>query len=254
MRRNAPVIALTLASVLIAPCVLGSGPPEETLRRANAAFQVLDGRGFAGSYLLSAHVVVSAPGEDGSEDSLEVQEVTFHADGTKETRLVRAVEDGRDVTAERSEHQKGQREHARHDGHTEIDVDLLPLGPNGGRYVFTSPRQRDGLLVAAFRPTSKARGVDGDDDEMLGRGEVAWDPATGDPVWIEVRPDDAPPFVSKLVIRFEFARAGRILYPRLVHTSTRAGIPLILKVKVDVDIEISDVRPRPETEAGAAVM
>lgn len=252
MRRTVLVIALTLASVLIAPSVLGSGPPAETLQRASAAFQVLDGRGFAGSYVLSTHVVVSAPGEDGPEDSLEVQEVTIHPDGTRETRLVRAVEDGRDVTAERSERHNGQREHARHDDHTEIDIDLLPLGPNGGRYVFATPRQRDGLLVAAFRPTSKARDDERDDEDMLGRGEVAWDPATGDPAWIEVGPDVAPPFVSKLIIRFEFARAGGILYPRLVHTSTRAGVPLILKVKVDVDIEVSDVRPHPET--GSAVM
>lgn len=240
MRRLTVALAIIAAALACVPSTSASSPTDEVLRRANAALQVLEGRDFVGSYVLSAHVRVSAPGEDGPEDSLEVEEVTFHPDGTRESRLVRAVEDGRDVTRERLARGEGHEPaRAHHDDHADVDTGLLPLGAQADRYVFAAAKKRGGLMVAAFRPVTRTSG----EEDMQGRGELAWDPATGDPAWITVEPVDAPPFVSRLELRFEFARSAGVLYPKLVHTSTRAGIPLILRVKVDVDIEVSDVRP-----------
>jgi hypothetical protein len=234
-------LAVAVPLALAAPAPVPQAPPPETMRRAQAALDLLDGRGFAGSYRVTVKAHVVATGEDGPEDTLEIEDVTIAPDGTRTTHLIRAVEDGRDVTAKRLAEGDGdteEKEQVDGDSHDSFDLELVPLGANAPRYSFAPARVRDGVATAEFRPA--ARG--GEDDE-LGRGEIAWDVASGDPLWIEAGLAEKHVGLSELVLRFEFARAGGVLFPRTIHTRTKAGIPLLFKLRLNIDIEITDVRP-----------
>jgi len=234
-------LAVAVPLALAAPAPVPQAPPPETMRRAQAALDLLDGRGFAGSYRVTVKAHVVATGEDGPEDTLEIEDVTIAPDGTRTTHLIRAVEDGRDVTAKRLAEGDGDADHeeqVHRDSHESFDLELVPLGVNAPRYVFAAARVRDGVATAEFRPA--ARG--GEDDE-LGRGEVAWDVATGDPLWIATGLADHKVGVSELSLRFEFARAGDVLYPRSIRTRTKAGIPLIFRLRLAIDLEITDLKP-----------
>jgi len=229
------------AGLIAAAAAMPAGaaePIQQVLERATAALGVLDGHGVSGGYLLSVRVKTKVPGEDGPEDTLEVHRVTIGQDGTKRTELVRAVEDGRDVTEERR--RRGENvDEERSDDRDEVDLELLPIGTNAHLYAFKAPKVTGGLAVASYGPRADV------DDDDLSRGRIAWDVASGDPLWIEAEPVDDPAFVAEVVLRFEFARTGPVLHPSLITTHVRAGIPLVMRVKVDVGIEVSDVRLEP---------
>jgi hypothetical protein len=256
---------LPLALAIAAP--LPQAPPPATLTRIQAALDVMGGKGVTGKYRLMTHVNVHATGSDEPEDTVEVTEVTINPDGSKTTRLISAMEDGRDVTAARITRGKGiDREatestdrgnHAKRDrsdvsGPGEIDLELLPIGANASRYVYGPVREKDHLLIADFRPGKIRKD---EDKEELGKGQVAWDPISGEPAWIEVTMAKKPIVISELIIRFEFARSGSLLYPSLVHTSTRSGIPLLFHLRLKLDMEMTEVHlvPAPAVSSGEAV-
>jgi hypothetical protein len=229
-------VAATLA--LAAPAPAPQEPPVETLDRAQAALDLLDGRGFVGSYLMTVHVDVVASGEDGPEDTLEVKEITIAEDGTRTSRLIRAVEDGRDVTSRRlASEGEVEEEHASRSDHAGFDTDLLPLGRNTRNYTFSHTKVTGGVATSEFRPR---RGVE--EDEM-GRGTLAWDVASGDPLWIDAEMAKHHVGVKELTLRFEFARDRDVLYPRAIRSRTRAGIPLLFKLHLELDLELSELRP-----------
>jgi hypothetical protein len=232
-------LAVAIPFALAAPVPAPQAPPPETLSRAQAALDLLDGRGFTGSYRVTGKAHVVASGKHGPEDTLEVEDITIAPDGTRTTRLVRALDDGRDVTAERlAKGDADDTEAAREDSHDSFDVELMPLGANAPLYTFAPPRIRDGVATAEFRPVAR-----GDEAEDLGRGEIAWDAASGEPLWIETGLAERRVGVSALSLRFEFARAGSVLYPATVRTRTKAGIPLLFRLRLSIDLAISDVKP-----------
>ena len=245
--------AVALPFALAAPAPVPQTPPPETLRRAQAALDLLDGRGFIGSYRVTVKAHVVASGEDGPEDTLEVEDVTIAPDGTRTTRLVRAVEDGRDVTAERlAKGNADDTQEAGDDSRAALGRGRVALGGNppryklapprlrnrAARYSFAPPRIRNGVATAEFRPVAR-----GDEAEDLGRGEIAWDPATGDPLWIGTGLAERKVGVSELSLRFEFARVGDVLYPAAIRTRTKAGIPLLFRLRLSVDLAITDLKP-----------
>lgn len=233
------VVTTAVMAVLLAASVIAVEPVEQVLGRATAAFEVLDGHGVSGEYLMTAKVKTKAPGDDGPEDILEVHRVEIGPDGVTRTTLVKAVEDGRDVTEQRRRRGEAEDEE-KPDERSEVDIELLPIGKNVRLYTFKAPKIKDGVAVASYRPR-----VDVDDDE-LSHGRVAWDVESGDPLWIEAEPVDEPPFVGEIALRFEFSRSGGVLHASRITTHVRAGIPLILRVKVDVEIEMSEVRLEPK--------
>lgn len=241
-----PAIASLALVLLAAAGPTPAAPPPETLKRAEDAFAVLDGKGFVGSYLLTVKADVEAPGED--ERSFEVQEVTIEPDGTKRTRLVKAVENGRDVTAERLAQGEGEeRESADREEHS-IELDGLPFADGGKGVRFGKVRQKDGLLLARFdsRAGSKRVGAAEDDEgDVFDEGEIAWDAASGDPVWVDLGAGDPPRFVSEISLRLEYGRTAGVLHPTRIVTKTKAGVPLLFRVKVDIDVAVSEVKPVP---------
>ena len=236
-------LAVALPFALAAPAPVPQAPPPQTLRRAQAALELLEGRGFVGSYRVTVKAHVVASGEDGPEDTLEIEDVTIAPDGSKTTRLVRAVEDGRDVTAKRlaedAGHEAERADHDSHDSHDSFDLELVPLGAHAPRYSFGPARVRDGVATAKFEPAAH-----GGEDDKLGRGEVAWDVATGDPLWIDTGMAKRRVGLSELSLRFEFARAGGVLYPKSIRTRTKAGIPLLFRLRLTLDLDISDLKPQ----------
>lgn len=233
--------AVALVAWFVACFASAGGPPPEVLAKVNGALGVLDGQGFVGTYLLTTRVEVDAPGRKSDTDTEEVRRVTLTGDGAKVTTLVRATADGRDVTQEKQAEESREKESHEEEERGEIDEGMLPLGKRADDYVFSAPRLHDGLMVARFRPVAGAR--PDDEDDFLSEGELAWDPATGDPVRIDLEPTENPPHVSKLHIRFDFARSEGTLYLSRVDTVTRGGIPIVFRVKAHVVVEITDVHP-----------
>jgi hypothetical protein len=229
-----PALALLIA-LTGAPTEAQPAPGNEPLRRIDEAVGVLEGRGFAGSFTMTVRVSVAEPGGGRPQVTEEEHRVTIAPDGARATRLVRAVEDGRDVTARRQKRSGGE-QGGKVRGEEDVDFKLLPIGANAQRHAFAAVRREGNTLVAAFRPAARDGGRD-----TLSKGELAWNEVSGDPLWIELQPADDPRFVDELRLRFEFGRAGDVLFPSRVFSRTRAGIPLLFRVLVEVDIAVSDV-------------
>ena len=92
--------------------------------------------------------------------------------------------------------------------------------------------------MAPFAPTAPGRKKDN-----MTQGRLAWDPATGDPLWIEARYVDPPTGIKEMLLRFELAREGDLLYLRRTVTQGVGGM-LWIKRKFDVEMVISDT-PHP---------
>ncbi len=246
MRFRLPVLVIVVAAATVVAAAPAGAPPAEVDARIRSALHFLDDDSdFVGSYLLTIRTDVDAPGDDGPEKSLEIRRVTLRADGTREDVLLRAEEDGVDVTEQKRADGSGLQVHghrengSEHDGNGPADDDLalMPVGENAALYRFHGPRRRDGVLVSRFEPTRAHRR-----DDDVARGEIAWSASTGDPAWIEFEPADLPALVSELTLRFDFDRAGDTVYPSRLLTRTKAGIPF-LRVKVLVDITVTEVEP-----------
>jgi len=221
------------------------GVPPETGARLERALEVL-GTGFVGTYTFTLRAVVEKPGGKDRQESLRVVAVSRGADGASESRIVKALENGADVTEKeraketratrtptpRPEKNGGDRKSA--------SADLrLPTGDDASRYRIGDPVEEGDLLVVAYEPLPEHRKDDG-----VAKGRLAWRGDTLDPAWLEAELLVLPTGASRLVMRFEFARAGGVLYPRLTTTSGAGGI-LWIKRNFEARMEISDLAPAP---------
>ena len=243
MRRLLPCLAVPL--LLVPAVVRGAGLPPETASRLGAALDSLQSPAIAG-YTMTVTVTVAKPNGSDREDHLEVMKATRAADGTLVHEVVRSLENGKDVTdkrrAEQSKRESRNDHKADDEGSSEkkevgISASLrLPLGDDARLFAF-SPVASGGPHAVAFAPLpGHAK------DEGLARGTLAWDPATLDPLWLEAEPVVMPDHVSAMKMRFEFARAGELVYPRRTVTDGTGGF-LWIKRTFHMDMEVADVVP-----------
>jgi hypothetical protein len=244
---------LLAAAMLNGSAVGAAGIPPETAARLDRALQVLD-KGFVGSYRVTVHAVIEKPGGKDRKESLRVVAMSRRADGTSEDRLVKALENGKDVTEqEQSKAAKamlrptatakpGSSKGAgdKGEGSDKKTAELkLPSGEEAKLYRFGAPVEEGELIIATFEPLPEHRKEDG-----MAKGRLAWRRDTLDPAWFEVELVVLPTGVSELFMRFEFARQGDLLYPRLTVTRGAGGI-LWIKRNFNMQMEISDVTPAP---------
>ncbi|MEW6336861.1 MAG: hypothetical protein ACOY3Y_01105 [Acidobacteriota bacterium] len=236
-----PAVHIFAVAVLIgAAGASAQAPPRVTGVRVAEAFKVLEEREGPLSYTLAVRSVVSKTDGSDRKESESLEALTRDAKGATTVKVLKATREGRDVTAE-AQRDRDERlaaeASARHDGGDEISVGLvLPTGEDAGRFEFGPATRVGSLLTTSFRPTPAHRG-----DENIAEGTLAWDPTTHDPAWLEAVPVDLPRGASELKIRFEFARAGGLLYPARTVTDGVGGI-LWIKRRFQAEIAISDLR------------
>ncbi len=235
------VAAAVLSGVTDAPVQV---PPQVTGIRMAEAFKVLGNEGGPLSYTLAVRSVVSKTDGSDRKESESVEALTRDARGVTTVKVLKATRDGREFTSEAQKKRdealaKGAKAEE-DDGDGEVSVGLvLPAGEDAGRFEFGRATREGSVMIVSFRPTPAHRG-----DENIAEGTLAWDPATGDPAWIEAAPVKLPRGASELKIRFEFARSGDLVYPATTVTDGVGGI-LWIKRRFHAEIAISDL------EAGA---
>ncbi len=240
---NRTAATLPTLFLLTAAAAAFAGPPRATLDRLGEALVTLDGGRFVGAYTVTASSrVAKASGAD-AEETLEVRRVTHWADGSSSTEVLRSVDNGADVTADKRREavrDGGKRQDHPRDGDASPAGDddfRLPVGADATLFAF-SPAQREGaLLVASFAPVPAHRR-----DQGLTRGRIAWDPATLDPAWIEVDLARHPTGLQKMLVRIELARVGGVLFPRRTVTDVLAGL-LWIRRQVHVEVRIDELAP-----------
>lgn len=249
MRRLLPCLAVPL--LLATTASGGAGLPPETAARLASALDSLRSPAVAG-YTMTVKVTVAKPNGSAREDHLEVMKATRAADGTLVHEVVRSLENGKDVTdtrrAEQSKREsrndrKADDEKSSEKKEVGISASLrLPLGDDARLFAFT-PAASGGPHAVAFAPLPAHA-----DDEGLARGTLAWDPTTLDPLWLEAEPVVMPDHVSAMKMRFEFARAGELVYPRRTVTDGTGGF-LWIKRTFHMDMEVADVVAAPPSPA-----
>ncbi len=239
-------LSVAVVLLLAAPVALAVTPPAETLVRLDRALQLLESDDFAGSYTLTTRSVVAKPGGKDPETTEMVMTVRHRPGEPDEQRLVRATRNGEDVTDEartsldRAEEKR--REASDGDDEGEVSVGLaLPEAETFGRYRFVPSPPSGGTLVAAFSPDDEEA-----DDAVSGR--LAWDPASLDPVWIELEPSSMPKHVKRLSTRIELDGTGEGLWPRRTVMEGLGGF-LLIKREFRVEVEVTDVTAEDGTAA-----
>ncbi len=186
-------------ALLLAVSALSSFPPPAdaaaAARLAESAAR-FEEAAFSGEYLRTTRTqILSLSGAVLGED-VETVRVRVR-EGLASVELVNALDGGRDVTDERKKTFSPVPPEAAGAGSL--------LAPKGSGLVFTPVRLPGGECGASFSPA--VAGASG------AEGRLAWDCATLTPLWAELKPSDAPAALSEPRARFDFARAGDVVYP-----------------------------------------
>lgn len=258
--RMKPGLAAWIAVASVVGHAPAAGPPPETAARLGDALRALDAN-FVGAYTLTSRTVVEKPNGTDRKESLRVVSVTRRAGGTVQKRIVKALENGKDVTAEEQAEaaKEEQAEAAKNtpatssktpgngtegDGGGKKKHELraalkLPTSGDAKLYRFGPPTDQDGFVLVAFEPLPEHRKEDG-----MAQGRLAWRRDTLDPAWLEAELISTPTGVSEFFMRFEFLRQGDALYPAVTVIKGRGGI-LWIKRRFDNRTEITDFAPAP---------
>jgi hypothetical protein len=236
-------LALTAATAVLAAEL----PPAETLSRLESAGKVLET--WPGTFRLTTRAVVSKPDGDDREESVTVMRMGAGTDGPEVQEIVSATRDGKDVTAEvrgevEKERDEARKAAAKKKQKAEEDEDdgggfelTLPGGKQTGKFAFTALPAADGACGAAFAP-----GAAHAKDAGLTTGELRWDCATLDPLWVVARPAKNPKGVKEMSLRMEIARSGDLMYVARTVTDGVGGV-LFIKRKFHVETEIAELAP-----------
>ncbi|NOZ95889.1 MAG: hypothetical protein GXP47_14290 [Acidobacteria bacterium] len=234
------MVAVTLA----AGAVGAQTPPVAVLERLQSAINPEDDA-FTGSWRMTTFSVVEKPnGKAHHEATMEMscsrdargrlhrQVIRFIKDGTDETKKIRARLEKQEAEGEAGRKKKNGRKKK------EQEADVVPPDPeHRDLYVFEPLPPEDGAARCVFRPApghAKDRG--------LLTGELAWDPRTLDPLWIEGELSHPPGPLKEMHLRIELRRNGDLLYTSRMVTGGLARI-LLLKRRFHADVRFEDVEP-----------
>jgi len=234
-RRTAASALFSVLAVVL--CAQAASPPGQATARLDEALRSLGAGSFSGSYTVTTRTTVSKLNGKGRHESLEVHAITQRNGLMQEDRLVRAEENGKDVTEVRRRQQENPGGDEGQEEHTLSFTLRPPAGDDLVHYTFGESRKEAGLVVASFAPVPGDRGRPG-----MVVGTLAWDPSTLDPVWMEVEPATLPKRVSQMNLRFEFSRRADVLLTRRTVTDAVGGL-LWIKRRIHTEIQISDVAP-----------
>lgn len=194
-----------LMAVVAGSAAAGTEAPAELLRKLaehDARLMALYQQGA----VTMSNKVEELNGDGKVEHSQEVVVRLQSKDGQPDGELVRAVRDGKDVTAEEQKNREARRLSegggAKDGGKKEVKVALsTPFGAEVQekyRFEVLGPDQHTpGWLRVAFTPKGKK-------SKELWIGEAVVDPEKGSLHWMKQRPSDYPAFVDRMDMVLEF--------------------------------------------------
>ncbi len=227
----------------------GTGvPPETVLERLQAEVNP-ETDPFVGSWrMLTSSVVEKPSGKAHHEAKMEIK-CSRDTQGALHREVIRFVKDGKDETEQirkrlarqDAKREAGRKKKKRKKDDTGPGADFVPPDlEHRDLYVFEPlPAAGDGSARCRFHPTPVH-----EKDRGLLSGELAWDPETLDPRWIEGDLLHPPAPLKRMHLRIEFRRAGDLLYSSRMVTDGLIKL-LLLKRRFHADVRMEDVRPSP---------
>lgn len=210
-----------LALILLSLSVAMADPPEPTLAAMDAALERLGEPGQVDRFQVTTTVRYSDEDGDDAHTDVVVTAVRFGSDGEQITEQLSHVRDGAPLSEE--ERQAEREERGEGKAGTSMAF-VAPAGDDQVHYAYGPSEPQGPVMVASFAPAPGAAGV-----EDLATGVVAWDPATGRPLWLTFVPVDLPFLVKSLETRLVFGESdGRLHIVRVVSRGV-AGPPLLRK-------------------------
>ena len=237
---NRPIIlCLLIPSFLLVASIAAAGGavPTEVAERFDAAGMLSESDDFAGTYTVTTETVIQKPnGKGRHEETMEIA-VSRSTDGTNHRRLVRLIEDGKDVTEKRRK--KVEKDLTGYDDQTDEedeDEDLVdPFGETAGKYTFGNLKNKGDAVLLSFEPKAEHR-----EEKGMAEGTISWNKDSLDPLWIQMKAVTAPSPLKELDLRMEFARQGDAIYMTHLSTSGVAKVLLFTR-EFDVNVRISEV-------------
>ncbi len=241
MRR---IFGAMVAVVLAAGAVGAQTPPAAVLERLQSAINPEEDA-FTGSWRMITSSVVEKPNGKAHHEAAMEMSCSRNARGVVHRKAIRFIKDGRDETEKirtRLEKQEAEREAGRtttaDTKKNKEEADFVPPDlEHRDLYVFEALPPVDGAARCAFRPAPGH-----EKDHGLLTGELAWDPRSLDPLWIEGDLLHPPRPLKEMHLRIEFRRNGDLLYTSRMVTGGLARI-LLLKRRFHADVRFEDVEP-----------
>jgi hypothetical protein len=202
-------------------------PPDATLAQLEGALERLTDPAQVQRFLVTTTARHADLDGDDAHVDVVVNELTFGVDGSKSNTKLSHTRDGEPVDEPKKDD----------DGEGSGFELALPAGDELPRYAYGSTRSSGGVSMASYEPIP---GASGDD---LARGEVAWDPTTGRPLWIVFEPVDMPLLVKSLSTRISIGETGGKLHSVEVVSSGVGGPPLLRK-RFRLEMRFHDVQWR----------
>jgi len=230
------LILFTIAAASAIPAM--AELPPEIAERIEAAEQFLETDSFVGKYTITnTSVVRKTDGTDPKEVEVVI-DVVHGNGGRRQSRLVRMVEDGEDVTEKRRKKIQKQMDRQQAGERDRDDQDLIdPFGEHSDRFVFGPHLKTGNIVKMSFNPKNEHS-----EDERISTGTVAWDNETLDPVWAEMTAIKPPKPLKELTIRLEFSRLGDDIYVSKFLTNGLVKV-LLIKRRFEAEIVFSNLKP-----------
>ncbi len=213
-----------------------SSPGVSFNRRLEAVVHPGEAPAFRGSYTVDTVSEERRP--DGSlEHAIEIAvRVTRAAGGIEHRKVLRMTRDGEDLTVE------GRRELLPvRSGVDRADRGKLalrePFGGGESFYRLGALERSGSVLIAAFEPRPEYRGA-----ANLGRGSIAFDPATLTPLWVDMEAVKAPNPLRKLHVHYDLVERRGTVYVARVEQHGEAGLWMFER-SFDVTTKVEDIEP-----------
>ena len=230
--------------LLVAPsAIAGDTVPTEVAERFKSAVMLNEIEDFVGTYTVTTETMVQKPNGKSRQEEIMVVAVSCAPGGSTHRRLVRLIENGKDVTEKRRK--KVEKELAEDDGRAEEegeDEDLVdPFGTGSGKYVFSDFKNDGDAVLLSFEPKAEYR-----QEEGMAEGTIVWHRETLDPISIHMTAVTPPGPLKDLDLRMEFARVGDAIYMSGLVSKGLAKVLLFTR-EFEADIRVSDVKTNPPT-------
>jgi len=223
-------------------------PPKTVLERLQGAVNP-EQDAFTGSWRMITSSVVEKPNGKAHHEAIMEMQYTKDAKGRVHREVIRFVKDGKDETEkirkrlekqdEESEASSGEKKKKRKQKEAEADF-VPPDLEHRHLYVFEAlPGGGAATARCAFRPAPGH-----EKDRGLLSGELAWNPETLDPLWLDGELLAPPGPLKEMRLRIELRRVGDILYTSRMVTDGLAKI-LLIKRRFHADVRFEDLRPAP---------
>jgi hypothetical protein len=210
-------------------------PPATTLDSLDEALERLADPAQVARFQVTTTVRYADTDGDDAHTEVVVTELSWDARGEQRVTELSHVKDGEAVSqVELEERQRERQEKNGEDGGVSMTL-AAPAGDDLARYVYGPTTQQGAVSLARFEPAPGEP-----EAEDLSTGQLAWDSASGVPLWITFVPVDTPFLVKSLTTRVEIGQTGGKHHTARVHSYGVGGPPLLRK-QFDMDMRFHSI-------------